>query len=438
MPGLLDPFPPLHEPIPMAPPPQGMLRIGRMEMPAPQAVELPRPPAVPQSQGVRGRIHDALQNYLVGSTPQGYEGLLTPDEIKSAKPSLLESLFTTPNTPTYQQRLDAMVQRKLLAQQVQQGNVAQVRNSQMLAARDAVFKEIPPPTSGSDEDMGVWANQVLPRLMAAGDYEAVKQLAPLAKSYADRGAGGGEQQAQLGNFVSTFKPGKGIYNPETGKWEAAVAKKEPDSVVAHKQALEDAANARIDASYARLAAMGEQFKAKQLMAEGKDFNARVKPLRDRAAVIEQALTTIEDAAHNPDPKVRRTLYTSTVANFVQAADQKAQVRFQLLNYFKNNVDPSIGGKWEVLKSRLLKGELPGYTMEGMLIHLSNLRDLTRKEIETQRNDVIKRKGPDVEDFLPTMDTFFPTMAQDAAPSGATAPAGPDLFKKWGITPVRKP
>ena len=213
---------------------------------------------------------------------------------------------------------------------------------------------------------------------------------------------------------------KSTYNPKTKQWEPSVPKSEPDSVVAHKRALEDLAQARIDTAYARLQAAGEQFSKKQLTQGVKDFTAQVEPLRARAAVIEQALLTIDDAAHNPDPNVRRTLYTSTVANFIQAADQKAQVRYQLLNYFKNNVDPSVAGKWEVLKARMLKGALPGYTMEGMLTHLKNLRELTRSEIEAQRDGLVKRR-PELDEALPTLDEFFPTMSNDA-PATATPPA----------------
>lgn len=400
-----------------AEPPRGRINIGGIDMPAPQAATLPAPqaPSSPteQRQNRRGRLHDAIQNILTGDTPAGYEGLLTPEEIKAAKPSLMDSLFSSTTSPTHRERLDAMVERKMLASKVQQASAVQQRQQQVLAGRAQIFQEFPPPKDGS---MTQWAAKVLPRLMALGDFEAVKELSP----FVSKAEGSKDQQAQMGDNVTTFTPGKGFWNPKTGKWEPSVPKSEPDSVVAHKQALEDLAQARIDTAYARLQAAGEQFSKKQLTQGVKDFTAQVKPLRDRAAVIEQALLTIDDAAHNPDPNVRRTLYTSTVANFIQAADQKAQVRYQLLNYFKNNVDPSVAGKWEVLKARMLKGALPGYTMEGMLTHLKNLRELTRSEIEAQRDGLVKRR-PELDEALPTLDEFFPTMSNDA-PATATPPA----------------
>lgn len=152
---------------------------------------------------------------------------------------------------------------------------------------------------------------------------------------------------------------------------------------------------------------GANERARNTLTESrvKAFGSSVKPMQDRANVIEQAMTTISDAANNPDPAARRTLYSSAIANFVQAADQKAQLRYQMLNYFKNNVDPSIGGRWETLKDRLLKGELPQYSMQGMLAHLGNLKQLVGSEIDAKRNDLVKRH-PELDGELPATDSFF--------------------------------
>lgn len=149
-------------------------------------------------------------------------------------------------------------------------------------------------------------------------------------------------------------------------------------------------------------------------AKVKAFSGEVKPLADRAAVIEQAILTMEDAAHNPNPAVRRSLYSSAIANFVQAADQKAQLRYQMLQFFKNNVDPSIGGRWDILKDRLLKGELPQYSMDAMLQHLGNLKQLVGNEIETKRADLVRRH-PSLDSELPYTESYF---SSGWAPGGA--------------------
>jgi hypothetical protein len=138
----------------------------------------------------------------------------------------------------------------------------------------------------------------------------------------------------------------------------------------------------------------------------------------------QAQQTIGDAQNNPDPQQRRVLYSSAIANFVQAADQKAQLRYQLLQYFKKNVDPSVGGQWNTLKARLTKGELPQYVSQGMLTHLQNLLQMSRSEYEKHRTGEIGRH-PELENWLPDPDEFF------TSDHGTPTPGGPNLDGIFG-------
>ena len=129
------------------------------------------------------------------------------------------------------------------------------------------------------------------------------------------------------------------------------------------------------------------------------FYSHNKDIADRASVINQALTTLRDSKGNP------ALYSSAVANFIQAADQKAQIRYQLLQYFKQNVDPSIAGKWEVLKARMLQGTLPGYTTDAMIAHLEKLKRMSAGEWDHRRAGEIKRH-PGLEGYIPPSEEIF--------------------------------
>jgi hypothetical protein len=168
----------------------------------------------------------------------------------------------------------------------------------------------------------------------------------------------------------------------------------------------------------------------------KAFETNTKPLRDRAAMIQQAITTVDRAKNSPDPNERHALYSSAIANFVQAADQKAQLRYQLLNYFKENINASVEGRWNLLKDRALKGQLPESTMEGMLTHLHTLKDLTHNEIEAQRSGYVKRYSKlGLDDVLPETDEYF-AGADPVAAAPPPAKGGADLYSKYGLTPKK--
>jgi hypothetical protein len=120
---------------------------------------------------------------------------------------------------------------------------------------------------------------------------------------------------------------------------------------------------------------------------------------------------------------RRILYTTAIANFVQAADQKAQIRFQLLNYFKQNIDPSFAGKWNLLASGKFKGVLPDYVLNGMISHITNLKKMTQDSFERERSAEVKRH-PGAGNWLPTSDEFFSPDYSNAPPATGEAPPPP--------------
>jgi hypothetical protein len=414
--------------------PPSTINIGGMSMPAPQAAQIQPLPQQQPKPGVMGRIRRSLLDLVAPGEPAGYEGLLTPEERKSARPGFRETMFASadpmPASQRYQQNLDALVNRKSQTEQMR-------RAASVQAERSKIFQRHPSSRySESPEGAAAWASALLPELMEIGYYEGVKELAPLVKGGGSGGDDAKAQQATGKDWTTVFDPKNHpeapYWNPDSNQWQKSIPRGLPADQVEHNQANESAALARIDAARARLELSGQAFESRQLTNDAKAFNTQIKPIRDRAALIEQAIMTMDAAAHSADPNERKILYSSSIANFVQAADQKAQLRWQLLNYFKNNVDPSVAGKWNLLKERLINGKLPQYTMEGMLKHLHALKDLTSREFEAQRAGKIKAK-PGLDDFLPTLDEIFPSGA--GTPDTDTS-AIEALYKQFNLMPPK--
>ncbi len=146
----------------------------------PQAAVIPPAPRAPQRQSLLGRVHDALYSFgMGGANPAaGYEGLLTPDEIQSQKPSLFSALFHDPDVSpatAMQNRLDNVVQHKLLTEKVAQGHLDAQKQAIMDAkTNDALMKLGPPPNDPAGFD--AWARKAYGAMLAIGNFGAVQHL----------------------------------------------------------------------------------------------------------------------------------------------------------------------------------------------------------------------------------------------------------------------
>lgn len=97
--------------------------LGGGPMPALLASQQPQAPppmsGPPPEQNMLGKVHDWLQSKVVPDAPAGYEGLLSPAEIKSARPGLLQSLIGTPDAPSpserYRSNLDGILKMHQVA-----------------------------------------------------------------------------------------------------------------------------------------------------------------------------------------------------------------------------------------------------------------------------------------------------------------------------------
>lgn len=257
-------------------------------------------------------------------------------------------------------------------------------------------------TPAPSPNWGEVVGNMTPEAAAAFVHEDLPHLLAIQKSMNPQQEG---QAVQTGDTVTTFVPGKGFWDAKANGGKGGFV----PSLDRHMSQDEKTIKMlQIQESRERIGAMQAYRVATQAQGQTRQFNTRTKDLQQRGAMINQAIQTISDAQNNPDPQQRRILTSSAIANFVQAADQKAALRYQMLMYFKNNVDPSIGGKWDVLKTRLLQGTLPQYVTGGMLHHLTNLLSLTGNEYDKQRSAEVKRH-PELGNWLPEKQEFFDPM-----------------------------
>lgn len=432
------PMPPGAPPMGGAPGPQAMLGLtppgptsGLLAPNAPMASPFALPPA-PQSEpkpSMVERIQKRITSLLGGDATPGYEGLLSDKELQAGHSSPLWSLLGPmghlAGEEVARQRLERLVGMK----QVATGVAEQQRVREATARLPQLF---PLPENHTAAQFENWAQNVYA-------YAEQNRLPEIATKFADIikesiKAPKPESSKVLGAGGALVGPdGKLLYQVPVGEkttdytqyvdpqGNVHVLKKDQSPPAGWKTVPMSTTEIRVDAGNTR-ADTARTDKAV------KDYTAQIKPLRDRAAVIDQALMTIGAAANDPNPNNRKVLYKSAVANFVQAADQKAQLRVQMLQYF-NTLDPSIGGSWETLKDRLLKGERPAYQLQGMLAHLQNVRGLVQNEIETQRKGLVARR-PELDSALPLTSEFLPDQSA-ASNSGAAS-----LYSKYNLTPKK--
>lgn len=239
MPGLFDlpgrpKLPPLMAPmgaglpgVPM-PPQQPMVMPPLDAVPEGTPVE-PRPTAQPPKprlwERISGGTRDALgalRGVLVPKAPGGYEGLLSEEEIASAKPSVLQSLLFGAMAPMaaramQRENLDQMVERKTLGQQVQDARAEKAKSvaekQRLVTARAEIAQRFPDPQPGAsrDEVLATLRNRYA-AYMAAGDMEMVKQIGEVLKSVDQQGSQPGIRYETINDSLFQFGPDGKLMN----------------------------------------------------------------------------------------------------------------------------------------------------------------------------------------------------------------------------------
>ncbi len=424
------------------------------------------PPTPDQSR--LGRLHDSLAGHFTGPTPSGYDGILTPEEIQAAKPSLLHSMFSLDTNENgkqqWQTNLDKMVAHK-------QQLAGIVQQQQMLKGRQADFAANPPPGPDATEEQQVaYARARALSAMSRGDYQAVQQIAqhfgslfkefnPNTKPtkgdpyvngagetrYFDTAAGStvpaGWTKVKTAASSGSAKLFVNPKDPSQQKWVEPgddtalqdVAKKGyVESVSAREQDVQKNTNARHSDS--------------DVVGLQKSFQGNVKDLAAQAAVYDKALYTMNRAANSTDPNERKLLFGAVKSQFVQSSDQSKNLRFQLLQYYEHNIDPSFSGTIEQVFDKAAEGKIPDRLLRAMIGHVQGLQQETEAQIEARRQGFLNSNAGRLDDSdLPATITYFPFAKQyksgvpTATAPGINSPAPTAAdYKRWGITPVRKP
>lgn len=190
----------------MAPPQPGALPGG------PAAA--PPPPSLWEK--LQANTHSLLEDLRskVNPTPQGYDGLLSPDEIAGQQPGLMHSLFRpgmAPGESEYDTNLMNLLKRKQMAVGVDHANTAYAQSQRVLANRQKtgeILKQLP-------ESMPIVDKLERAALihMQNGDLEAAHQAAGDAKDFGANHAPKAPPQAlkevDAGNQVHMVDPVSG-------------------------------------------------------------------------------------------------------------------------------------------------------------------------------------------------------------------------------------
>lgn len=131
-------------------------------------------PSAPAGGGMMDRIHDWLTDHLPGMTPPaGYEGLLSSDEIKSARPSLLSSIIGGPNAESpaakYRENLNNIVGMKQLA-------ATMAENRRIIENRRSIESKYPLPPNPTMDDLRNNLAQRYDAYIGAGDADMAKEI----------------------------------------------------------------------------------------------------------------------------------------------------------------------------------------------------------------------------------------------------------------------
>lgn len=183
------------------------------------------------------------------------------------------------------------------------------------------------------------------------------------------------------------------------------------------------AQARIDLSKAQIAATNSYRMLLQGDAASRQFDSVTKDLRSRAQMVQQAVLTVHQAQFAQDPEQRKVLTSSAIANFVQASDQKANLRYQMLQFFKKNVDPSFKGSWENAANLLATGQYPNKIYSALENHLTSLLSQTKTEYQQLYNGEVKRH-PAFANLYRTPDEIFLNNAQTTDPTNGMSQRPP--------------
>lgn len=139
--------------------------------------------------GLLSDLGHGISDRVVGNAPAGYDALLSPDEIKSARPSFLQSIIGTPDAPSPQERyrnnLNNIIGVKQVADQLATQQQAAAEHQRLLATRAAIGKQFQVPPNATPQQQVQTLMQMYTAYTQAGDTEMAGKMAEVLKSMGD-------------------------------------------------------------------------------------------------------------------------------------------------------------------------------------------------------------------------------------------------------------
>ncbi|MDE2022308.1 MAG: hypothetical protein KGI71_05365 [Patescibacteria group bacterium] len=165
----------------------GQIPVGNMSAPPPQAPPLNVP--MPPDNSITGRIRALLsgaqsgaQNLLTGSAPQGYQSLLSPQEMQQDRPGILESILgggifaPLVGRMMYQNNLAQNVNMNQLAEQIQSQRLSMAQNARVLQARNQMASLFPLSQNPSLDELRTNLAKQYDYAISHGDVEMAKDI----------------------------------------------------------------------------------------------------------------------------------------------------------------------------------------------------------------------------------------------------------------------
>ena len=384
------------------------VNINGSVLPAPQVAPLPQAPRPPLSRA--GRIGDSIVRHIAGDTPQGYEGILTPEEIQGARPSLLQSLFPAADEPHAASRwvrnLNALVERKALSAQAQ-------RQQQLVTDRARIARMIGPAPSDT-AGFRKWAHKAYGLYASIGDTESLQRMNVVM------------QQVIAGeNEAGKSKTTDNTEWVDVGGTKELRYKDSGEQVIGNdgKPVVLQKTPGPRDPNQQNQAQQNARFTHEMQLSD--DYNKDTRTFRELALKLDGAVEELPRALQGDGAAATNILYA-----FVSAMDPNSAVREGEIGLVRSAA--SLRAQAQQLLDKYEKSGESAVVPKQMLQQMGRLMErrlkLTNDYVD-ERADYYTERGKrwDVDP------STFPRL-HTRSKSNPNA----DLYKQFGVDPVRKP
>lgn len=432
MTSLLDMLNPQMQPVP-----GGLLgTIGPASAPTLAPVTASTTPLLAPQPGFFGRLERTLLGAPAFGAPDAYGGMLGPqDEASARRAGLLNIGLSLLANSAPQNGHNAPPTLAALAQAIQAGRQGFQQQRLQALQEKSTGSQL-----AKQQQLDTALSGLTPPGADATSADLQQYVARLATTYAQHGFA--DEAGRMGTLAAALRqasgqPGGSTLSPDDATayakqfpalpasaspeqqradiakrvdWLALhgynelatqVAKEMPGYATAENPILAQQANERIGISGQNSQANIQQ-----------KFLGDVKTLKDKGEMVKEAMTALNDAKTNP------AAFASAYSKYVQAVDQNTNLRYQLLQYYEHNVDPSFTGTIDKMVQKIARGKIPPGLLSLMQQHVQQMGKLYATQFQQRRNDW-QQRFPDI--AFPTTENYFPGITPETQTPSGPAP-----------------